>query len=381
MSVRWASAASPAHRLAILQLAERAAAERPDVPALQRVWAEALDGAGQGEEALERLAEACRRFPGDEALHSACASALMRMGRTEEALDRARLWLPAVWAQKLQFRLLIRAGRTERLAELEPALRKADPADPDLIEYRASQLRDAPEALLQACDEILESHPAATHLLYHKALALARLGRSGAAEAVMGLDRFLRIVRLDPPAPYRDEERFRAELANEIRENPTLHSDPAGHATRRGRRTAAFPLPGDSAGAALLEGVRDEVSAYADGLTGDHPFVKARPLEAGLRSWALLFDSRGHQLLHHHPGAWLTGVYYVTAPEAAKRPGALRIGSVPAWLGRPAPWKVVDVEPVPGTLVLFPSFVPHETLPTGSDETRISVAFDVAAEG
>lgn len=379
MSMRWASAPSPAHRQALLRLAERAAAERPEAPALQRVWAEALEGAGREDEALERFGDACRRFPDDEALHSARASALARMGRTEEALDQARLWLPAAWALKLRFRLLMRAGRTEGLADLEPALRRADPADPDLIEYRAMRLRDSPEALLRACDEILAGHPSATHLLYHKALALARLGRDEAAEAVMGLDRFLRIVRLDPPAPYDDRQRFLAELANEIRENPTLHSDPAGHATRKGRRTAAFPLPEDSAGAALLRGVREQVSAYAEGLAGDHPFVKARPSVAGLGSWALLFDSRGHQMLHHHPGAWLTGVCYVTAPEAAKRPGALRIGSVPAWLGRPPPWKIVDVEPVPGTLVLFPSFVPHETLPTGSDALRISVAFDVAA--
>jgi hypothetical protein len=40
---------------------------------------------------------------------------------------------------------------------------------------------------------------------------------------------------------------------------------------------------------------------------------------------------------------------------------------------------VIEVEPVPGTLLLFPSFVPHETVPPGEGAERISVAFDVAA--
>jgi hypothetical protein len=56
----------------------------------------------------------------------------------------------------------------------------------------------------------------------------------------------------------------------------------------------------------------------------------------------------------------------------------LRVGGLPGWTAAKPPWPVVDVEPVPGRLILFPSYVPHETLPTGSDQTRISVAFDVA---
>ncbi len=44
---------------------------------------------------------------------------------------------------------------------------------------------------------------------------------------------------------------------------------------------------------------------------------------------------------------------------------------------RESPWGVRDIRPAPGRLVLFPSFVPHATLPTKSPEPRICVAFDV----
>jgi hypothetical protein len=86
---------------------------------------------------------------------------------------------------------------------------------------------------------------------------------------------------------------------------------------------------------------------------------------------------RGHQRLHHHPRPWLTGVYYVAAPGGSPPPGAIRIGPLPAWAGVDPPWPVRDIAPEPGTLLLFPSFFPHETLPTESDPERVSVAFDV----
>jgi hypothetical protein len=377
--MRWASVRSPAQRLALARLARDAALARPGSPALQRVWAEAVEAAGEPEEALELFASACRRFPDDVPLHSGYAEALTRSGKLDRALDHVRPWLPSPWARKIHFRLLVRAGFPEEAALHEESLAEADPADADLLEFRAERLRDSPEALLRACDEALSSNPAATHFLYHKALALTLLGRSEEAAALMDPERFLRILDLGAPPPFEEAEAFNRGLGAEIEANPTLHRDPAGHATREGRRTLVFPLPGDSAGAALVAAVSRAVSDYADGLAGSHPFVAARPTHATLKSWALLFDSRGHQRLHHHPGPWLTGVYYVTAPSGPVRPGALRIGSVPHWLGRRPPWPVLDIEPEPGRLVLFPSFVPHETLPTGSDEVRISVAFDVAS--
>jgi hypothetical protein len=377
--VRWASVPTPAHRLALLRLAEGAALARPEAPRLQRLWAEALEAVGERERALGVFASACERFPDAETLHSGHAEALLRAGRIDSALAHLRPWPSSLWAQKLRLKLLMRAGREAEAEELEAALARADPADPDLLTFRAAKLRDSPNALLDLCDEALEHCPQAVHVLYHKALALTALGRSKEAAALMGLDSFLRIVRLDPPRPFDDRNGFAAELRSEIEANPTLHSDPIGHATRKGRRTATFPLPGDRAGTALIDAIKAQVADYCAGLAGDHPFVAARPRRANLKSWALIFDARGHQVLHHHPGPWLTGVYYAAAPEGRDRPGALRIGSVPAWLGAPPPWKVVDVAPEPGTLVLFPSFVPHETLPTGREETRISVAFDVTA--
>jgi tetratricopeptide (TPR) repeat protein len=376
--MRWASMPSPAHRLALLGLAETAERERPDSPAVQAALAGALDALGRQEEALDRLASACARFPDQEKLHSNLASALAKAGRIEAALEQARRWEGRPWAAKLEFRLLLRTGRTALLAEREAALASADPADPDLLDYRATRRRDSPEALLSASEEVLAADPSSMHALHHKAVALALLGERDAATALMALDRFVQVSPLELPDGFESMDAFNRELGEEIVANPTLHPDPAGHATRKGLRTAAFPLPEDRAGPALIAAIRRKVADYADGLAGDHPFVAARPAEARFTPWALVFRGSGHQVLHHHPGQWLTGVYYVAAPAGPERPGALRVGGLPGWTGARPPWPVTDVAPVPGRLILFPSYVPHETLPTGSDETRISVAFDVA---
>ncbi len=376
--MRWASVPTPSHRLALLQLAETAEGERPGSPAIQAALAGALEGLGRQDEALDRMTAACARFPDEEKLHLDLASALAKAGRIEAALDQARRWQGRRWATKLEFRLLSRTGRTELLAEREGALADADPADPDLLDYRALRWRGTPDALLKGCDEALAADPAAMYAVHHKAVALALLGDGEAAARLMALDRFVHVCDLPPPEPFATREALNGELREAILANPTLHADPAGHATRQGQRTAAFPLPGDRAGPALVAAIKRQVADYAASLAGDHPFVAARPTEARFTAWALVFRGGGHQALHFHPGPWLTGVYYVAAPEGSERPGALRVGGLPGWTAASPPWPVIDVEPVPGRLILFPSYVPHETLPTGSDQTRISVAFDVA---
>jgi len=336
-----------------------------------------MEAAGDLAGSVDRLRQACARFPHEEAVHAAYARGLGRTGEVDAALTQARRWPNSPWAAKLGLKLLIRQGRFDEAAAFEAAVAAADPADPNLLDLRAMRARQDPDALLRLSDQALAHEIGATHALYLKAVALAQLGRGEAAAALMGIEDYMRVVPLHPPAGFADMSAFLGAVRGEILGNPTLHPDPAGHATSKGLRTRSFPLGGDVAATALAGAMRDAIAAYADELSGDHPFVRARPDRATFTPWALVFRTLGRQLLHHHPEAWLTGVFYVSAPEGPTAPGALRIGGLPAWAGVKPPWPVPDVAPTPGTLVMFPSFVPHETVPTGSEEERISVAFDV----
>jgi tetratricopeptide (TPR) repeat protein len=381
-AIRWASPRSPRHRLAAVALARSAVAAAPDKPSAQLALARALSGAGEFGEAASLLDEACRRFPDMEALHEERAHALARLGEVEAALACAR-GRNAEWAPVFALTLLARQGRRSETVELEAAVAAVRPADPNLLESRVKRARGDAAALLRLCDEALDHDPASAHALHHKAVALAQLDRRDEAAGLMALDRFLSVAPLAAPPGFGGDEAFREAVRAEITANPTLHPDPVGHATRSGLRTRHFPAAGDRAAPALIDSIRAAVADYAEALSGDHPFVRARPDRATLTPWALLFRGPGHQVAHHHPGCWLTGVYYVSARRDSAEPGGghpgvIRIGVLPAGTGVEPPWPVLEIEPVPGTLLLFPSFVPHETVPPGDGAERISVAFDVA---
>jgi hypothetical protein len=328
-------------------------------------------------ESVDCLKDSSARFPDDEKIASALAAALAQAGDVEAALAEAARWTDRPWSAPLALRLLAEHGRFAEAALFEAAVAAADPADLNLLECRARRLRAEPEALLRIAGDALALNPASSHALYFRAVALAQLGRSEEAAAIMALDRFVQRLELPPPPGYSSGQSLRDAVRAEILANSTLHPDPAAHTTRNGLRTLAFPLPADRAAPALLDTIRDSIATYAAGLEGDHPFVKSRPELASFTAWAIVLSADGHQQLHHHPKPWMTGVYYVAAPALAGNAGALRIGVLPAWAGVQPPWPLLEVPPRPGTLVLFPSFVPHETVPTGSDEERISIAFDV----
>jgi hypothetical protein len=325
---------------------------------------------------------AANRFPRHESIQEDLAHLLARHGQVEQALDFARR-CDSPWAASFIFKLLVRQGRRAETPPLEAAVAAQRPADPDLFESRIKRNHGDPGRRLLLCEELLDHDPGAAHALYHKAVALAQLGRDEEACALMGLDRLLSIISLPLPPGFVDQQTFREKVRGEILANPDLIEDPAGHATRSGLRTRTFPAVGDRASPALIETIRTAICDYSETLALDHPFVRAKPKVATMTQWALWFRDAGHQVPHHHPGAWLTGVYYVSARSDAARskarhPGKIRIGALPEWASIEPPWPLLEIEPVPGTLLLFPSFVPHETLPPGEAAERISVAFDVS---
>lgn len=100
--------------------------------------------------------------------------------------------------------------------------------------------------------------------------------------------------------------------------------------------------------------------------------------EFDYESWAVLLRGGGFQHQHVHSRTKLVGVYYVAAPDrdagdlclVDPRPG--RLATKPSW-----EMASTAIRPVPGTLSLFPSFVPHRVEQMTSASERISINFDV----
>lgn len=103
-----------------------------------------------------------------------------------------------------------------------------------------------------------------------------------------------------------------------------------------------------------------------------------RPRFSG--SWSVRLGGGGHHANHVHPQGWISSALYVALPpkNAGDAPDAgwLTLGEPQAALGLALPPSRM-VEPVPGRLILFPSWLWHGTRPFGEGE-RLTVAFDVA---
>lgn len=105
------------------------------------------------------------------------------------------------------------------------------------------------------------------------------------------------------------------------------------------------------------------------------------PQKASIESWVNICTGDGYEDWHCHPAGWLSGVYYLDVPDLAGAPdkaGQIEFG--PLMLGDHndlEKWPRRRVTPKIDMLLLFPSYIGHRTYPTGLQEPRISIAFDV----
>ena len=100
--------------------------------------------------------------------------------------------------------------------------------------------------------------------------------------------------------------------------------------------------------------------------------------------WANINPPGGYNNGHLHPNSLFSGAYYVKAqPNAGRfqvmdpRPGVQQVmparkpGKIPREL-----WREAYYDPVPGRIIMFPSWLWHKVEPNKSNDIRISVSFN-----
>lgn len=94
--------------------------------------------------------------------------------------------------------------------------------------------------------------------------------------------------------------------------------------------------------------------------------------------WVNLLRSGGHHSGHIHPHSIISGTLYVEVPKGS---GAIRFEDprLPLMMSAPPrPDTVVTVEPRPGLLLLWESWLRHEVLPGDGTGERLSISFNFA---
>ena len=94
--------------------------------------------------------------------------------------------------------------------------------------------------------------------------------------------------------------------------------------------------------------------------------------------WVNLLKSGGHHSGHIHPHSIISGTLYVEVPSGS---GAIRFEDprLPLMMVAPTrPDTFVAVEPRPGLLLLWESWLRHEVLPGTGKGERLSISFNFA---
>lgn len=384
----WVESAPVEVRELLARLASAAVIARPDWIEGWRRHAIAQEQIGQLESAAESLEMAVGHFPEVRVLVQEAVRIRQMLHQFDRASEIEGRWLTAhpddVDARQRQFLLFVRSGRLTEAERILDGVAAACPAAPGVIEMKFRRaLRDGRFELVVAhCNGVLADNPGHADALFFKAWALHRLGRAAEMRSITEIEPLVRIGSMPVPDSFRDMTDFLDTLAAEIARNPTLLPDPAGKSTRNGVQALNLLQSGNRATACLIQEIRRGVENYIRWCeTLDQSWAHAVPERATLRCWAIMLGPDGFHTTHRHPSAWLSGVFYIAAPRRdtdGSFAGTLVIGA--PFSNDPADqnaWLARRIEPVPGRIVMFPSFAPHATEPTGCPGQRIAVAFDV----
>lgn len=193
-------------------------------------------------------------------------------------------------------------------------------------------------------------------------------------------------VEVAPPPGYGGMSSFLAALGATLEGMHTASREPVYQSVRGGSQTAGQLFGRDDPVILATEGalrvaVEDWLSTLA--VSPPHPFLARKQRSVHfVGSWSVRLRSSGRHANHLHPKGWASSAFYVALPdtifasEDASQAGWLQLGQPLEDLELDLPPRRI-IQPRPGRLVLFPSYMWHGTVPFESDASRLTVAFDM----
>jgi tetratricopeptide (TPR) repeat protein len=406
-----------------LEFFDGAQKRAPDMPAADYNRGNVLQQLGLLEEAVDSYRAAIARDPLDLLAHYDLNQLLYRLERNDEFLrsyDEAAFLYPEIGLLPMyKANFLFQQGEYEaarehyeraapllpdhvtphdglalifaRTGEFEAAIReheiavKMEPENAQAWVNFSETLTRAGDAKkgLSAAEHAMAIAPDNQHALAMWGLALRTLG-DAREEWLNDYERFVQVFELDPPAGYADMESFNRELNTYL---DRLHRDRReciDQTLRGGTQTLDDIFgTGHDIVERLREKVDEAVAAYVQRMQEDaeHPLLRRRhPSFRYAASWSSRLRDCGFHTNHVHPKGWISSAYYIAVPEAADdaagKQGWIKFGEPAFDAGFAEPVRRA-IQPVPGKLVLFPSYMWHGTVPFHSPNARTTIAFDV----
>lgn len=203
---------------------------------------------------------------------------------------------------------------------------------------------------------------------------------------LLDYDNLIGELDIEPPPGTTSMADFLAELAGTLEGLHFAAREPISQSVRQGTQTTGRLFGRDDRPLADAEQVlRTAVEGWLARMPVDasHPFRARR--QDGIRfvgSWSVRLTSSGRHSSHIHNEGWLSSAFYVSLPQSVRVPAP---GSQAGWIqfGQPLEDLGLDLtprrvlQPVPGRLVVFPSYMWHGTVPFEDAEPRLTIAFDM----
>ena len=323
-------------------------------PHLAQTLSMVLERVGRGDESYAVLRAAAARAPGDPRLQLSLATAASARGEDAAAVSTALRVFEAVGPHPAVVEgvctVLLGAGRAADALAVARQRLKAEPLDQIALAMAATAARitGAPE------------YP-----------------------RLYDYDAFVRPATIATPQGWPSLEAYLGDLRTTLIRMHKLTAHPLENSLRGGSQTARnLRQDKDPVIAAFFKAIDAPIRAYMDAVgQGDDPLRMRNTGDYALRgAWSVRLRPGGHHVDHIHPQGWLSSAFYVETPVAAldrdSREGWIKFGQ-PKIRTTPRLEPAHYVRPQPGTLVLFPSYMWHGTVPFTTDEARMTIAFDV----
>ncbi|HVO47837.1 MAG TPA: putative 2OG-Fe(II) oxygenase [Steroidobacteraceae bacterium] len=365
---------------------ERAVAIEPRDPIAQSSLAQLRYM--RGDPAFARdMAAAVMANPADTGLHLALGDLLRRAGNLPgaesvlRAVIRSQGPIPELRAALAA--VLHEAGRLKE-AEIEALEASvARPQDVGILESLISIMlgRGRPDEAMPLIRAQRRRVPHDQRWIAYEATA-ARLLQEPLYRQLYDYERLVKVYDLEPPPGWSSMARLNAAVAAKLRARHQFNTHPLDQSLRNGSQTARSLLTEpDPTIQALLSAFAAPIARYmaSVGSGQDHPISGRNRGGAAMKGcWSVELRRNGFHVNHVHPEGWISSAYYVAVPpdveDTQAKSGWIKFGEP----GIPVAGASAEyfVQPRPGRLVLFPSYMWHGTNAITGDETRLTVAFD-----
>jgi hypothetical protein len=239
---------------------------------------------------------------------------------------------------------------------------------------------------LPHCDALLAAAPDDQYLIALQATAWRMLGDARYHE-LCDYQRLVVPQPLDVPSPWSGRNSFFSDVKSSLERLHSAHTHPLlFQSLRHGTETTGdLTRSADPVIQALFEAFAAPIRCYLEQIGHGTDPLRRRNNGAWRFNggWSVRLRSSGFHTSHVHPRGWMSSACYIELPasmaDARSQEGVLAFGE-PSIATKPRLPPEHTIRPEVGTLVLFPSYFWHGTVPFSGDQTRLTVAFDVVPD-